>query len=337
MWCIDREGIIGQRAPSPGTGGIGQAHVLNGRLRDGIDLRKGRTTRGDATELAVPAIAAVMIDVEIGDVGGAVDERVVIITVGVMAVIIGVAEISARDEVVTACADAVVGIAIAADVEPDGDTKAVADVIDTDEAVGRKRGPSAIAVAVTPADPGGCPSVTGDPAPASSIEINPATVMVGGPPPRFVRSPSPARVGIDPMACGVGGPFGVIDVGLPDITVVGALDPSSLLGEVIVESLEGGGLIGSALVRSTLIGGILWTGGTLVWSVLLVGRRRGAVGTVAGRGPLIGIGHVILRAQRQREKCAKGQEHGEHCRSFHLTNWTLVGMKSFKELRETTW
>src|SRR5207253_11259490 len=64
----------------------------------------------------------------------------------------------------------------------------------------------------------------------------PTSVVIGRPTKRLFRNPSPADVGVNPVAIGVGTPGARLRLArLPDVTVIGGLAPIAIPVELGVE------------------------------------------------------------------------------------------------------
>ena len=107
---------------------------------------------------------------------------------------------------------------------------------------GRQRRPADVIVVGPPGDPARPPLVAGHPGPADALQPRPASVMVGCPAERLVGYPGPAVVGLRPIAVRVGTPVivAVRDGGVPHVAEVRGVVPVAVVGEAVVEQVEGG-------------------------------------------------------------------------------------------------
>ncbi len=300
---IQRQQIAVDRAPSP-LAGMREGDLLDGRRRDGVDLGQFRSTGGDMMKLAARegiARATAARHVDVGDVRRMPDQMPVIVPVTVIPVIVVVAEKVDRKENVQARADPVKIVAIAANVVAEVvRVIAVVLIVDSGKAVRWKRRPPDIAIAIAPAYPRRSPRVARHPDPTVIVEVDPAAIVVRGPAELLVGNPGPAIVGIGPIAVGIGRPVGVIDLRLPDISVVAALDPASLTGESVVKSLKRGVPLrhtGRIVRRKALA--LVGRGRVLIGSRCALGLRRR---TCIGRGRWGRSTGIILSSQEPKRR-----------------------------------
>jgi len=167
-----------------------------------------------------------------------VDNRKIVCPGRIIAVIISVTKISHRHKAITFRADSEEKVAVPANVVPHRDVGGSGEIIDSNKAVGRQRRPSAITISVPPAYPCRCPRITGHPAPACSGKINPPAIVIRRPAPGLIRNPCPSLVGIGPISFRIGRPIGVIHIGLPNVAVITALDPSPLTRQIVIKCLK---------------------------------------------------------------------------------------------------
>ncbi len=100
----------------------------------------------------------------------------------------------------------------------------------------RQRGPADVVITLAPGNPGRRPFIAGHPNPADIAQARPTSVVIRRPTERLFRDPSPARVGINPVAIGVWTPGARLRLArLPDVTVIGRLTPIAISVELGVE------------------------------------------------------------------------------------------------------
>ena len=85
----------------------------------------------------------------------------------------------------------------------------------------RQRSPTDIVITLAPGNPGRRPFVARHPDPADITQARPTSVVIRRPTERLFRNPSPADVGVNPVAIGIGAPGTRLRLArLPDVTVV---------------------------------------------------------------------------------------------------------------------
>jgi hypothetical protein len=113
-----------------------------------------------------------------------------------------------------------------------------------------KRGPTDVVTTLAPGNPRRRPFIAGHPDPADLAQARPTSVVIRRPTERLFRDPSPADVGVNPVAIGVRTPGARLRLArLPDVTVVGSLAPIAIPVELGVERVVGRGR--AALVRAS--------------------------------------------------------------------------------------
>jgi len=100
----------------------------------------------------------------------------------------------------------------------------------------RQRGPTDVVTTLAPGNPRRRPFIARHPNPADIAQARPTSVVVGCPTERLFRDPSPAGVGVNPVAIGIGTPGTRLCLArLPDITIIGGLAPIAIPVELGVE------------------------------------------------------------------------------------------------------
>ena len=96
--------------------------------------------------------------------------------------------------------------------------------------------PANVIAALTPSDPCRCPLAAGHPYPAMAAEMDPATVVVGGPAKRLIRLPSPTQRGPAPAAIDIRPPSaGASETRLEAETVTTDINPAAMRRETIIK------------------------------------------------------------------------------------------------------
>ena len=103
---------------------------------------------------------------------------------------------------------------------------------------GTHRRPSVIAASASPAYPGRCPFVAGNPGPSVEVVIIPASVMKGRPTPGEVRYPGISIIGHCPVTVGCIRMKVSTHIGYPDAPIVVVVDPSAMRAQFIIEYVE---------------------------------------------------------------------------------------------------
>jgi len=100
----------------------------------------------------------------------------------------------------------------------------------------RQRGPTDVVTTLAPGNPRRRPFIARHPDPADIAQARPTSVVIRRPTERLFRDPSPAGVGVNPMAVGVRTPGARLRLArLPDVTVIGGLAPIAIPVELGVE------------------------------------------------------------------------------------------------------
>jgi len=101
---------------------------------------------------------------------------------------------------------------------------------------GRQRGPTDVVITLAPGNPRWRPFIARHPDPADIAQARPTSVVIRRPTERLFRDPSPADVGVNPVAIGIGAPGARLRLArLPDVTVIGGLAPIAIPVELGVE------------------------------------------------------------------------------------------------------
>jgi len=100
----------------------------------------------------------------------------------------------------------------------------------------RERGPADVVITLAPGNPRWRPFIARHPDPADIAQARPTSVVIRRPTERLFRDPSPADVGVNPVAIGIGAPGARLRLPrLPDVTVIGGLAPIAIPVELGVE------------------------------------------------------------------------------------------------------
>jgi len=100
----------------------------------------------------------------------------------------------------------------------------------------RQRGPTDVVITLAPGDRRWRPFIAGHPNPADIAQARPTSIVIRRPTERLFRDPSPAGVGVNPVAFGIGTPGARLRLArLPDVTVIGRLAPIAIPVELGVE------------------------------------------------------------------------------------------------------
>ena len=100
----------------------------------------------------------------------------------------------------------------------------------------RQRSPTDIVITLAPGNPRWRPFIARHPDPADIAQARPTSVVIRRPTERLFRDPSPADVGVNPVAIGVRTPGARLRLArLPDVTVIGGLAPIAIPVELSVE------------------------------------------------------------------------------------------------------
>jgi len=223
-----------------------EIHGLNMLPGTGIHLVERRASRRNVVETMT---STSMMDIQVGDVGGVIDDLEIAIAMEHRPAIVTSTQIFYTDKIVAFRADAKADIDIASEMKTDADIDSGITIFRAIEGLGRQGSPSAIIATVTPTHPCRCPAIAGYPDPTKAIDIGPAAIVIRGPAPRFIGYPRKSSGRIDPGTIRVGCPIVIADVRLEDITVIIGLDPIALAGQLIVKSLEGNILIVAVVLR----------------------------------------------------------------------------------------
>jgi len=101
-----------------------------------------------------------------------------------------------------------------------------------------QRGPTDVVITLAPGNPGRRPFIARHPNPTDIAQARPTSVVIRRPTERLFRDPSPAGVGVNPMAIGIGTPGARLRLArLPDVTVIGGLAPLAIPVELGVEGV----------------------------------------------------------------------------------------------------
>ena len=109
----------------------------------------------------------------------------------------------------------------------------------TQASIGAKRSPAVVIIATAPVNPGGSPFVIGYPLPAVIIIKFPTTVMERCPTPFIVRHPGIAIIGHYPVSIGSIRFKVLVNIGHPNGSVIGVIDPGTIRRKLIVKILKG--------------------------------------------------------------------------------------------------
>jgi len=100
----------------------------------------------------------------------------------------------------------------------------------------RQRGPTDVGITLSPGNPRRRPFITRHPNPTDIAQARPTSVVIRRPTEWLFRDPSPAGIGVNPVAIGVGTPGPRLRLArLPDVTVIGGLAPIAIPVELGVE------------------------------------------------------------------------------------------------------
>lgn len=113
-------------------------------------------------------------------------------------------------------------------------------IVDADSAIEARfrwqRSPTDIVITLAPGNPRRRPFIARDPDPTDIAQARPTSVVIRRPTERLFRDPSPADVGVNPVAIGVGAPGTRLRLArLPDVTVIRGLAPIPIPVELGVE------------------------------------------------------------------------------------------------------
>jgi len=82
-------------------------------------------------------------------------------------------------------------------------------MIGVGESFRREGCPAEVGSVATPGAPVGSPFGSRNPDPALIFESGPPSIVINGPAKRLVGKPGPSLVGVNPLAFGIGSPFGI--------------------------------------------------------------------------------------------------------------------------------
>jgi len=100
----------------------------------------------------------------------------------------------------------------------------------------RQRSPADVVITLAPGNPRWRPFIAWHPDPPEIAQARPTSVVIRRPTERLFRDPSPADVGVNPVAIGIGAPGARLRLArLPDVTVIGGLAPIAIPVELGVE------------------------------------------------------------------------------------------------------
>lgn len=120
--------------------------------------------------------------------------------------------------------------------------------VDIDMESGTHRRPSVVSAAASPAYPGRCPFITGDPCPSIVIVIIPPAIMEGGPAPRIIRYPGVAVICHHPISVGCVRMKVSSSIRNPYPAISAVIDPPAVRSQFIIENIEGDASVISIII-----------------------------------------------------------------------------------------
>jgi len=98
--------------------------------------------------------------------------------------------------------------------------------------------PSVVTAATSPAYPGRCPFITGNPCPSVVVVVIPSSIMERCPAPRVIRYPGVAVIGHHPISVGCVRMKISSSIRNPYPTISAIVDPSAVRPQFIIENIE---------------------------------------------------------------------------------------------------
>jgi hypothetical protein len=108
--------------------------------------------------------------------------------------------------------------------------------------------PSVVTTTTSPAHPGRCPFITGNPCPSVVIVVIPSPIMERCPAPRVFRNPSVAVIGHHPISVGCVGMKISSNIRNPNPAISAIVDPSAVGPQFIIENIERNATIISVII-----------------------------------------------------------------------------------------
>lgn len=100
----------------------------------------------------------------------------------------------------------------------------------------RQGGPTDVVITLAPGNPRRRPFIARHPNPADITQARPTSVVIRRPTEWLFRDPSPAGVGVNPVAISIGAPAARLRLArLPDVTIIGGLAPIAIPVELGIE------------------------------------------------------------------------------------------------------